>query len=530
MKMGRKSKAVALFIGVISALLSGVVTIMGDEGDTLVGVDPVSQTVAPGETFTVNVSCVPGQPVKSFELKLSFDASLVQANSVTEGDIFDGYDTFFESGTIDNVAGTIVDVYGLIIGAGNVSNPGILVTIGFTAQTVTGVSGLDLYDVGVTNESTYVPLVVSNGSVLVDATPPAFDDNSPSQGFTGDFFLFNVSVTDNVDSADDLTVRVDWSHGTKGDNESMAHAAGSYFEKSVTLDLYSTSDLLYTFYAEDSRGNRNTTMIASVMVVDNDPPDFGLVVATPGVQEIGGYVNLSAVVTDNIGMGDVFLNITYPDSSIENISITDNKTGSIYYCNKTYTLLGVYAYFLWADDAVGNSDVSDPYFFVIGDGTPPEISNVVRITSDPLDTDEAFGWVNISGDVTDNAAVDDVYLNITDLNGVWNNVSMNPVDTDTFYYQSNTAFSSSGNYSYFIWANDTSGNSGFSSGFAFSMPPNWDINNDGGCSIFDLVLISNHYGETGAAGWIREDVDNSGEIEVLDLVLASNNYDISWWM
>jgi hypothetical protein len=164
------------------------------------------------------------------------------------------------------------------------------------------------------------------------------------------------------------------------------------------------------------------------------------------------------------------------------------------------------------------------------DSALPVINNVAAATSDVLDTDPTFGWVNISVDVTDNIGVDDVHLNITDPDGASSNVSMIPVDSDSFYYQSSTMFSSYGNYSYFVWADDTNGNGNLSSSFAFSQPPNWDINNDGGCNVFDLVLISNHYGEVGMLGWIRGDVDNNGQIEVLDLVLSSNEYGASWWI
>jgi len=61
------------------------------------------------------------------------------------------------------------------------------------------------------------------------------------------------------------------------------------------------------------------------------------------------------------------------------------------------------------------------------------------------------------------------------------------------------------------------------------MPPNWDVNNDGGCTVFDYVLISNKYGNTGSSGWVREDVDNNGQIQVFDMVLLSNYYGSLWW-
>jgi len=164
-----------------------------------------------------------------------------------------------------------------------------------------------------------------------------------------------------------------------------------------------------------------------------------------------------------------------------------------------------------------------------GDVISPEISGVSRTSSDPLDTEQVYGWVNITCDVTDNIAVDEVSFNITNPDGSYNNVSMNAGAGDSYYYNSNTAFSTYENYSYLIWADDTSDNQDISSGYTFSMPPNWDLNNDGECNVFDQVLISNHYGETGTNGWIREDVDNDGQIDVLDLVFVSNHYGESWW-
>jgi len=224
------------------------------------------------------------------------------------------------------------------------------------------------------------------------------------------------------------------------------------------------------------------------------------------------------------------LNITYPDSSIQNFSITANKTGNTYYCNKTYTTLGIYTYFIWVDDSSDNSVISTTDTFVIGEQTSPQISNIAITTSSPLDTNSSFGWINITCDITDNIAVDEVSLNITNPDGSCNNVSMNAGAEDSYYYNSNTAFSTYGNYSYVIWANDTSNNYVTSSSYTISMPPNWDVNNDGDCNVYDLVLVSNHYNETGIPGWIREDVDNNGQIKVIDLVLISEHYDETWWI
>ncbi|UCF12943.1 MAG: PKD domain-containing protein [Thermoplasmatales archaeon] len=170
----------AIIIGII--ILYGTISVAGDEGDTIVSLDPLNQSASAVDTFNVNVSCTPGQPIKAFEFKLSFNPLLLQANSVTEGDIFDGYPTFFNAGIIDNNIGTIVDVFGLIMGDGNVTDSGTFVTISFTAKNASGTSSLDIYDVGVADEIGYVSIDVSDGSV--DVQGPG-DDPSVGGGSSG---------------------------------------------------------------------------------------------------------------------------------------------------------------------------------------------------------------------------------------------------------------------------------------------------------------------------------------------------------
>jgi hypothetical protein len=94
----------------------------------------------------------------------------------------------------------------------------------------------------------------------------------------------------------------------------------------------------------------------------------------------------------------------------------------------------------------------------------------------------------------------------------------------------NQSLQQQGNYSYYIQAIDTSNNVALSSIHIFSLPPNWDINNDGTVTILDLTLVSNHYDETGSHGWIREDVDNNGVIQILDIVYVSSHFGESWWI
>jgi hypothetical protein len=52
----------------------------------------------------------------------------------------------------------------------------------------------------------------------------------------------------------------------------------------------------------------------------------------------------------------------------------------------------------------------------------------------------------------------------------------------------------------------------------------WDVNQDGSIDVLDMILVGNHFGETGDPGWIAEDVKPDGSIDVLDLILIGNHF------
>ena len=54
--------------------------------------------------------------------------------------------------------------------------------------------------------------------------------------------------------------------------------------------------------------------------------------------------------------------------------------------------------------------------------------------------------------------------------------------------------------------------------------PPWDVNEDGCVNVLDLILVGQHFGETGPACWIREDVNCDGAINVLDVILIGQHF------
>ncbi len=444
------------------------------DSPTLVAVSPASKTVSAGQTFSLTISCTPGQAIKSYELKLAFNPTLLHANSVTEGTIFSGYTTFFNAGTINNTAGTIVDIYGLIIGAGSVTNPGSLVTVSFTAQAASGTTTIGLLDVGITNASSYVPVTVTNGTVIL-------------REYT-------------------LTITIDGSGSVTKNPNQATYPYGTV----VTLTAVPNTGWVFGSWTGNLSGSTNPTTIT-----------------------MNGNKSVTAHFTAN--------QYTLTVSTVGSGSVTKNPDQATYTYGQVVTLTAVpaagWAFTSWTGDLSGNQNpktitmnANKAVTAHFADSQAPQILNIARTTSNPLDTNPSYGWVNVSCTVTDNVGISSVMLRIHNPSGTWNNVSMTAGSAGKYYYRTTTAFSTAGNYSYTIRATDTTNNINTTSTLLFSMPPNWDINLDGIGAIFDLVLISNHYSQTGSNGWIREDVDNNGEIQVLDLVSVANHYGETWWV
>ncbi len=361
-----KWSALSIIIGI--TILFGTISVAADAGDTTVSLSPSSQTVSSDDTFNVNVSCVPGQPIKAFEFKLSFNPSLLQANSVTKGNIFDGYSTFFNPGTIDNNAGTIVDVYGLIIGSGNVSGNGTFVTISFTAKDPSGTSSLDINDVGVTDETGYLAINVSDGSVTVQGSgggppggggymPPAGDGNdAPETPMTpsGPMFVelgveyqYTSSAVD--PDGDDIRYRFDWGDGNMSNWTAFVPSNTSVlsFHSWASISTFAVHVLAQDENGLNSSWSLPLNVTVSAIDFEGEPP----------VADIAVSSNLSAnqtIVFDGSGSFDedgVIISYLWdfgdgktgngssPSHIYENpgeyhviLTVTDNKGNT---CNKT---------------------------------------------------------------------------------------------------------------------------------------------------------------------------------------------------
>ncbi len=52
----------------------------------------------------------------------------------------------------------------------------------------------------------------------------------------------------------------------------------------------------------------------------------------------------------------------------------------------------------------------------------------------------------------------------------------------------------------------------------------WDVNGDGSANVLDMVLVGQHWDETGLTGWIVEDANEDGTVNVLDMIVIGQHW------
>ena len=121
--------------------------------------------------------------------------------------------------------------------------------------------------------------------IIYDNDAPIIIDNTPSNAFAGQPFIFNVEVTDNIELSG-VFVEYWYDEGVHF-NESMTDIQNNIWEFTITIDL--TSDILhYIISAVDLSGNWANTEIIDVSIIQNDAPSIpsidGPATGKPGIE------------------------------------------------------------------------------------------------------------------------------------------------------------------------------------------------------------------------------------------------------
>ena len=138
----------------------------------------------------------------------------------------------------------------------------------------------------------------------------------------------------------------------------------NYYETSILIPTDSINNLHYNISTLDTSNNEIFTGTHDVIVNDDNEPIIQNIDSQPSNQTTGGSVNITCEVTDNIALDLIKVNITHPDTSTENITMTYFEN-NVYYYNETYIETGMYTFFIWSNDTSDNKQQSSDNTFEI---------------------------------------------------------------------------------------------------------------------------------------------------------------------
>jgi len=170
-------------------------------------------------------------------------------------------------------------------------------------------------------------------------------------------------------------------------------------------------------------------------------------------------VNISVNVTDNVLVGAVLANITLPNGTIDQITLS-NITGSANATyNSTFTNTGITGTFtirIIANDTSAHNNVNDSftYTFVIGNSINPNVTALLPVNSTVFNVNDI---IEIAANVTDDGFVDNVTANVTYPNGTVDELTLSNLTYSNKFNISFVAPALLGSFNVTFYVNDTAG-------------------------------------------------------------------------
>jgi hypothetical protein len=140
-----------------------------------------------------------------------------------------------------------------------------------------------------------------------------------------------------------------------------------YLNSSYTdLGLY-----IYAIWAKDTSDNLNTSGPESFIIHDTDGPEIIDLNVTQDQDREDGEVNITVDVIDDVGIENVWINITFPDGTWFYDSM-DRGIDNQWYYDADFDILGNYTFTILAVDISGNWNSTEPETFSIEPDKKPE--------------------------------------------------------------------------------------------------------------------------------------------------------------
>ncbi len=285
---------------------------------------------------------------------------------------------------------------------------------------------------------------------VLDNDAPLITDNSPENGSMGETFVFNASVSDNIEVS---SVRVNfWSDVTSADEYNMTEVGQNYYQFSTVIPDGAT-ELHYVFSSNDTSDNWNSTSEFLVVIDDSEAPTVSD--TTSGEPTTGDYFEITATVTDNYYLNSIklyyYFNTTTGFTTPQNVSMSSIGGEDYMYEVLVPDNAISMVYNISAADTFDNWEDTGMNSFEIRDNDNPYLEDT---TSGNPRTGENFSF-NVSA--SDNIAVSSVYIEYwTDVSEPVNR-TLDHLGGEEFCYNLTTPEKAS-SLIYTLSVEDTSGN------------------------------------------------------------------------
>ena len=337
------------------------------EGKTIVKIEMSREYAGMNDTIFANLTIFPDRNVSALQCNISFNGNVINAEEILKGDVFDFFasDLIRNFTIIDNQNGTINNFVAFSINSTNES--GVVATIIFKAVG-DGFSSINLSNLIVSDENGSVENQVVNGSIIIDSQKPEIVvDATPSIQTSGKYINLSARVDDIA--LKDVMLNISYPDGNYKNFSIIQNKTGNTYYCNTTYNM--TGKYEFYVYARDMADNSNRSN-GYHFEIKNFPPQIKNIETIPENQVVNGKVNISCRVSDDTGVKSVYLNLTYPDSSIQSFKMKNVAGTDKYFYNTSYSQAGEYHYYIWAEDIEGNANKStDKTFTIYQPNHPP---------------------------------------------------------------------------------------------------------------------------------------------------------------
>ncbi len=206
---------------------------------------------------------------------------------------------------------------------------------------------------------------------IIDNDPPKISINMNTDAVTGEEYIFNITVRENIDL--DQVTAVYWTDVTNKKKLMLNRDHENFYINNIILPINSQK-ISYNFTAIDSSGNINRTKIYQKDVIDKKPPNIISINVSPDPSYVYLDTNFSCKLSDNIDISNTYLSIIGPDYELrDNYSMNSDSNKNIFYHSQQFISKGNYSYKISSVDSSHNWNTTETKPL---DVNPPKIDYI----------------------------------------------------------------------------------------------------------------------------------------------------------